>query len=353
MWPEPDPADAQRPGDPLAGVHAELRAAAQQLLALPPLALSDAALPALRAQGWPVPPPLAEPVPQRLRIPGLQDQPGVALVVVGPGAAVSGVEGAAADGASVASAGPADVRPVLLHVHGGGFVLGRADADLHRLQVLALALDALVVSVDYRLAPESPFPAAVLDLLAAVQWLRAQAPTLGADPQRIAVLGESAGGGLAAMLTLAMRARGLAPLCHQVLVYPMLDDRSGSSHPVLPPFGQLLWGAAHNRFGWSALLGQPAGLAQVPPDAVPARAESLQQLPPCFIGTGGLDLFLPENLAYAQRLMAAGVPTELVVVPGAFHGFDVIAPQAGISQQFTHHWQAALRRAWSCPSSAP
>jgi acetyl esterase/lipase len=147
-------------------------------------------------------------------------------------------------------------------------------------------------------------------------------------------MGESAGGGLAAMLTLMARERGRVPIAYQALVYPMLDDRTGSSRAVPAPLGSLIWRAADNRKGWSALLGQPAGLAGAPHGAVPARVKDLSGLPPTFIGVGSIDLFAPEDIEFGKRLVDAGVPVELLVVPGAFHGFPLIAPDAGVSHEF-------------------
>lgn len=311
----------------LATVHEELRPAAAFFLAGPPLQLDAASLPGLRAMRFPVPEPLASPALKTLHIDG----------PAGPGALTL----------QVVAAAPGAGKPVLLYLHGGGFVSGSADMDVRQLQDIALAVDCIVVAVEYRLAPETPHPGPLEDNLAALQWLRRHAAELGGDPGRIAVLGGSAGGGHAAMLSLAVRDRGLPPLRMQVLIYPMLDDRSGSSQPVPPPFGNMLWNASANRFGWTALLGVPAGAAQVPAGAVPARAQRLDGLPPTFIGVGSIDLFLPEDLQFAQRLMAASVPTELLVVPGAYHGFDLIARDTEVARAFTQRWQAALRRAFA------
>ena len=242
-------------------------------------------------------------------------------------------------------------RAALLHVHGGGYVMGKPEMNDLRNAALARALDCVVVSVDYRLAPETLFPGAVEDCYAALLWLRDQAGVLSIDPARIGLIGESAGGGLAAGLALLARDRGEVKPCLQMLVYPMLDDRTGSSRNPSPLAGEFLWTAASNRFGWSSLLGHPPGGADVSPYAAAARATSLAGLPPCFIAVGGLDLFIDENIDYARRLVTAGVPTELHVYPGAFHGFDMMQ-DAQVSLQFTRDVEAALRRGFS-PGSPP
>lgn len=222
-------------------------------------------------------------------------------------------------------------RPAILHAHGGGFIVGRAVDYLPVLQAQALALDCVIVSVDYRLAPETPFPGALDDNLAAWRWMRARSADLGIDPARIAIQGESAGGGHAAMLALALRDAGGMQPAALVLTYPMLDDRTGSSRATPGHLGRWCWSAKTNRMGWSALLGCPAGSGSVPPGSVPARATSLSGLPPTFLWIGGLDLFLPETLAFATRLSEAAVPTTLHLVPGVYHGFDGAAPSASVT----------------------
>jgi acetyl esterase/lipase len=212
---------------------------------------------------------------------------------------------------------------------------------------VARELDCVIVSVDYRLAPETVFPGALEDNYAALRWLHDSAHELGVDPGRIAVMGESAGGGHAAMLAIAARDRHQVPLVAQVLIYPMLDDRTGSARAVPAHIGQFVWTRAANRFGWSSLLGQPAGAAKVPPGSVPARETRLAGLPPAFIGVGALDLFVQEDMVYAQRLVEAGVATDLDVVAGAYHGFDFFAPQAQSAQRFREAWQGMLRRAFA------
>jgi acetyl esterase/lipase len=205
-------------------------------------------------------------------------------------------------------------------------------------------LGCVVVAPDYRLAPETIFPGAVEDCYAALKWLYANAAELGGDRDRIAIGGESAGGGLTAALALLARDRGEVPIIHQQLIYPMLDDRSPSStHPYTGEFG---WTRERNRFGWAALLGHAPGGPDTSPYAAAARAETLAGLPPTFIGVGSLDLFLEENVAYAMRLTEAGVPVELHVYPGAFHGSDLVSA-ARLTQKHARDQVEALRAAFT------
>jgi acetyl esterase/lipase len=238
----------------------------------------------------------------------------------------------------------ARARPAILHIHGGGYILGRATDGIKRLQAIATEHDCLVVTVDYRLAPEAKFPASLEDNYAALRWLYRQADELGVDRRRIAVMGESAGGGHAAALAIAARDRGEIPLCLQLLIYPMLDDRTGSTRQPKPWIGTYFWKRPSNVFGWSSLLGVPAGSAQIPYGAVPARVENLAGLPPAFIGVGSIDLFVEEDMEYARRLIDFGVSTELYVVAGAYHGFNEIVPAAPASVQFEKVLGAAIAR---------
>jgi acetyl esterase/lipase len=227
-----------------------------------------------------------------------------------------------------------------LHIHGGGYVLGSPEMmDEHNLK-LAAELGITVLSVDYRLAPEHPVPAPLDDCYAALAWLHANSDALAVDPQRIALGGESAGGGLAAALALRARDAGEYPVCYQLLTYPMLDDRTGSAEfPADPVTGEFVWTREKNSFGWGCYLGG----ANTEAPSVPARAASLEALPPAWIGTAALDLFREENIDYAQRLMAAGVAAELIVYPGACHGFQR-AVDAPVSRQFLRDHMEALKR---------
>jgi acetyl esterase/lipase len=174
--------------------------------------------------------------------------------------------------------------------------------------------------------------------------MHADARDLGIDPGRLVVAGESAGGGHAAMLAIAARDRGEIAVRGQYLIYPMLDDRTGSTVFPPPHQGAFLWRPQDNRLGWTSFLGTAAGSARVPAGAVPARVDDLRGLPPTFIGVGALDLFAEENVIYANRMMAAGVPTELYVAPGAYHGFDIFVPEAGVSRTFGLVCDRALKR---------
>jgi acetyl esterase/lipase len=244
-------------------------------------------------------------------------------------------------------------KPLLLHMHGGGFMM--TDPNLMpRLQEIATDCHCVVVSVDYRLAPETRYPGALEDNYAALKWVHAHAAELGIDRSRIAVGGESAGAGHAVSLAIHARERNKrdhneegVPICFQLLIYPQLDDRTGSSHPAPPAIGNFLWTASANRLAWSSLLGVPAGSSRVPVAAVPARVASVAGLPPAWIGVGSIDLFVEEDMEYARRLVHAGVATELLVVRGAFHGFDLLVPDAEVSKQFSASWKSALRKAFA------
>ena len=262
------------------------------------------------------------------KAPGRDGAPDVRLVVTAPKAAGSG-------------------RPGVLHIHGGGYVLGSADMTSDTDATYAQAFGAVVVSVDYRLAPETPHPGPVEDCYAGLAWLHAEADRLGVDRGRIIVTGESAGGGLAAALVLLARERGEIPIAFQHLVFPMLDDRT-CTHPDPSPYlGQFVWNPDANRFGWASLLGHAPGLPDVSPFAAPARATDLAGLPPTFMSVGALDLFLEEDLDYARRLIRAGVPTEVHIYPGAPHGFMMIR-DADISRTFANDSLAALAKAAGC-----
>lgn len=244
---------------------------------------------------------------------------------------------------------PADLAgplPVLLHIHGGGYLIGSAEGSGPSNVRTAAELQCVVVSVDYRLSPETPAPGAVEDCYAVLAWLNSQAELLGVDPGRIAVGGESAGGGLAASLALLARDRGAYKLCFQMLIYPMADDRTCVRDDQNPHVGEFVWTSEYNAFGWKALLGCEPGSADVPPYAVPARAQDLSGLPPVYMSVGALDLFLEENLDYARRLLRAGVAVELHVYPGAFHGFEVAA-DAAVAQRAEAERRLALARAFA------
>jgi acetyl esterase/lipase len=241
--------------------------------------------------------------------------------------------------------------PALLWLHGGGYIMGSADAEDLMVKTIVSAIGCATVAVDYRLAPETPYPGPLEDCYAALKWLSTHANELGIDPKRIAVGGSSAGGGLAAALALLGRDRGEFSLMFQFLIAPMLDDRTCAQATPHPYTGEFIWTPEANRFGWTSLLGQNPGGPDVSPYAAAARAEILEGLPATFINVGALDLFLEEDLEYARRLMRAGVPTELHVYPGAYHGFRMVA-DARVTQAAQRDQLNALKRAFERPHRA-
>jgi acetyl esterase/lipase len=236
------------------------------------------------------------------------------------------------------------VLPAVLCIHGGGFVIGSIDTDQGQILPLVDQLGAVVVGVEYRLAPEHPHPTPVEDCHAALQWMVANAAGLRIDPSRIALFGTSAGGGLAAAVALLARDRGTAAPVLQVLAYPMLDDRNDtpSSHDV-PALG--LWNLPINVEGWRHLLGDRLGTDDVSAYAAPARAEDIRGLCPAHVDVGELDILRDESISYASRLLQAGVATELHVVPGAYHACEQVAPESDIARRIVGYRMAALRRA--------
>jgi acetyl esterase/lipase len=193
---------------------------------------------------------------------------------------------------------------------------------------IADELGIVVASVEYRLAPEHPYPAPLEDCYAGLTWFAAAAPEFGADASNLAIGGASAGGCLAAGLALLARDRGEVPITFQFLVYPMLDDRNTTPDPELVPFAA--WTYDSNRIGWTALLGAATGGDDVPSYAAPAREQDLARVAPAYVEVGELDIFRDEDIDYARRLGAAGVSVELHVHPGAPHGFDRIAPESAL-----------------------
>jgi len=324
------------PLDPMQLVNPQFRAVLQSMPDLSSMEWTTAILPQFREGSHGLARPLLPaPAVVKRSIPGPKGAPQVALYITGATAGAS--------------------KPAVLHFHGGGFIAGSAADSQRDIQELAANHDCVAISVEYRLAPETPFPGSLEDNYAALLWLYTNAAELGIDRTRIAIKGESAGGTHAAALAIAARDRGEVPLCLQVLLYPALDDRTGSTMPQPPYIGHYIWTAAANRFAWASLLGKPAGAfagaiagpAQPPPGSVPARVENLAGLPPAWIGVGSVDLFANEDVEYARRLLDAGVSTELHLVPGGFHGFDLLAPQATLTIAFTEGWNAALTRAFA------
>ncbi len=329
------------PIDPSAGAKNSRRLIAPELLPalnlLPSFDFNDEVLRAIRAGASVVegvkPPPLS-PAQQAVAreeqfVPGPPGAPKVRVLVYTPPGKV------------------VEPRPAYLHMHGGGFMLGTPEINDSSNRTLATELDCVVVSVDYRLAPETRYPGALEDCYAALVWLHAHADRLGIDRSHIAIGGESAGGGHAAALAILARKRREVPICLQLLDSPMLDDRTGSHSDLHPYCGEFVWTPASNRFGWSSLLGMEAGGPSVPAEAVPARVADLSGLPPAFIAVGALDLFLEEDLEYARRLVRAGVPTELHVIPGAFHGFGAAGGDAPQVQTCLRLRRDALAQVWA------
>ncbi|MCT9137622.1 alpha/beta hydrolase [Streptomyces violarus] len=245
-------------------------------------------------------------------VPGPQGAPDLSLLICRPTASPGG-------------------RPVIYHTHGGGMILGNNRFAVAMALDWARELDAVVVSVEYRLAPEHPYPAPVEDVYAGLLWTANHAKEIGGDPERIVVEGVSSGGGLTAALALLTRDReGPRPI-GQMLLCPMLDDRNDtpSAHQMA---GLGIWDRTSNETGWTALLGDRRGGPDVSPYAAPARAEDLSGLPPAFLDVGSAETFRDETVAYASRIWQAGGVAELHVWPGGFHGYEGFAPQAALSQ---------------------
>ena len=233
----------------------------------------------------------------------------------------------------------------ILHIHGGGMVMGSAAMFGQGPAAMAAALGVPVASVEYRLAPEHPFPAPQEDCYAALEWLAGEHGNFGFSAERIIVTGESAGGGLATAVALMARDRNGPALAGQLLVYPMLDHRTGGD---ACPYGnvntgEFVWTRASNRFGWEALRGDYAADDARQGWFSPSLAENLSALPPTYIATGSLDLFFDEDVDYARRLAMAGVPVELHSYAGAIHGFNLMA-EADVSKRFAADLLAAAAR---------
>jgi len=304
--------------------------------AIPPLSLET--LPQLRDywQQIAVAPPGMEPPDltaggavrmEELTIPGPEGAPDITLLVLRP-----------AEGE-----GP---WPVIYNTHGGGMILGSRRLEVPGYLPYVVEGLAAVVSVEYRLAPENPDPAPVEDCYTGLVWTATHAKELSLDPDRILIVGSSAGGGLAAGTALLARDRGFPTLTHQILICPMLDDRLQTvSSQMLDRQGT--WDRNDNLFGWTALLGERRGGPEVSIYAAPARAQDLSGLPKTFIDVGGLESFRDEALIYAQRLSEAGVSVDFHLWAGGFHGFDLIAPQAALSQASLYVRDNYFRRALS------
>ena len=233
----------------------------------------------------------------------------------------------------------------ILFIHGGGYIFGRAQDARGRLSEWCEELDVFIVSVEYRLAPETPFPGALYDCYAALKWLSSNALDLGVDTRRIAIVGESAGGGLAAGLALYARDHSNIKAAFQLLIFPMIDHTNIEPASDQTP-DTYIWNRENNRFAWNAYLGQ-----KLSPDmlqyAAPSSASDVSGLPPTFIPVGESDLFFKEDKKYAQRLSAAGVDVEFKAYADAYHAFTSIVPEAKISKQFNLDIKRALRHGLS------
>ena len=236
--------------------------------------------------------------------------------------------------------------PAVLWLHGGGYLLGSPKQDDELCRQIADELGAIVVAPVYRLSPKHAFPAALEDAYAALTWLSKRDDV---DANRLAVAGASAGGGLAAQIALHARDKGEIRLAAQILLYPMLDDRT-VNRTDLDESAFRLWDNRANRVGWSAYLGHEAGAAEASPIAAPSRNEDLRGLPPAWIGVGGLDLFRDEDMAYAERLRAADIPCETIVIDGVFHGFDGIVADSAATQRFRESMFAVMRKVLAAPA---
>jgi len=223
--------------------------------------------------------------------------------------------------------------PAVVHIHGGGMILASVPQYNFQLNALVSATSVPFLSVEYRYAPEHPAPTLVEDCFVALTWLRDNASSLGVDPTRIGIYGDSGGGGIAAGLALLARDRAFSPpIAKQVLIYPMLDDRNTVADPAMLPF--IGWSYDDNLTGWAALLGKDnIGTETVSQYAAPARAKDVSRLPPTYIDVGELDIFRDEDVEYARRLMASGISVELHVHPGVPHAWEFFAPNADVSRR--------------------
>lgn len=262
---------------------------------------------------------------QEIVVPGPKGAPSVSLRVFQP----TGLKTAA---------------PALLWIHGGGLIFGAPEQDDRTNIAFARELGITVAAVRYRLGPDHPAPAAVEDAYAALCGLAERAGDLHIDVDRIAIGGASAGGGIAAALALLAHDRAEIRPVFQLLLYPMLDDRT-TTRTDLDTLKVRVWTPKSNRYGWSSYLGDAVAGPGVSPYAAAARREDLTGLPPAWIGVGTLDLFHDEDAEYARRLSDSGVPCDLDVIPGAFHGFDLVFPKAEISREFWRRQARALKRA--------
>ncbi|WCH47593.1 MULTISPECIES: alpha/beta hydrolase [Lysinibacillus] len=238
-----------------------------------------------------------------------------------------------------------DKLPAMLWIHGGGFVMGHPDMDDLLCERFVQTANCVVVSVDYRLAPEHPYPAAIEDCYAGLVWMTAEAPSLGIDVKRVAIAGASGGGGLTAALALMARDKGGPSIIFQMPLYPMLDNRNETPSSYEITDAHATWSRSNNLTAWRMYLGEEKDTNELSPYAVPSRADNLAGLPPTYTCIGQLDLFRDETFDYVTRLAQAGVDVEMNLYPGSFHCFEVFVPEAEVSQRASQNYLDAMARA--------
>jgi len=238
-----------------------------------------------------------------------------------------------------------DKLPAMLWIHGGGFVMGHPDMDDVLCERFVETANCVVVSIDYRLAPKHPYPAAIEDCYTGLVWLTNEHQSLGIDVKRVAIAGASGGGGLTAALALMARDKGGPSIIFQMPLYPMLDNRNvtPSSYEIIDDHAT--WSRTNNLTAWHLYLGEEKDINARSPYAVPARAENLTGLPPAYICIGQLDLFRDETIDYVTRLAQAGVDVEFHLYPGSYHCFEVFVPEVKVSQQAIQNYLDAMARA--------
>ncbi|MEZ0075794.1 alpha/beta hydrolase [Planotetraspora sp. GP83] len=296
--------------------------------------VAEALAPIAAAMAGSTPPPVGDVAARRAALEGLIAHTDAAQPAPGD-VTITDYKMVTADGASIllrwyVKQG-AEPGPAALYLHGGGMILGHVGLFDGSVSRYVSASGTPILSVDYRRAPEHPHPTPVEDAYAALVWLHEHAAGLGVDPARIGVFGDSAGGGLAAAVAILARDRGGPAIARQILLMPMLDDRTLTPDPHLAPFA--LWSWDDNRTGWQALLGEAAGGPDTPAHAAPARLADPTGLPPAYIEVGQLDIFRDEDLTYALRLSQVGVPVEFHLHPGVPHEFESIAHASDVARR--------------------